>query len=228
MVHEIDSDTGEQVIKYKVVAPVPEEIEKFAFSCMSHVKNAFDQGTFNAALALGVELSGSTYFPWSTGPADMVGRLRRAKVPEELWDIFRNQQPYKRFDSYVGGDDVVRGFATLANKKHTTGLSVLGDVVHLSYPTIHGLGPDHPESDRQELSVTVGGKWDAEKQEIDIVRYTGKVHVYPDHKISLNIFVSDPAFASPVRVVDGLSTFLESAQTFYNRLRSKCEELRGA
>ncbi|MBW9054908.1 hypothetical protein [Rhizobium mesosinicum] len=98
---------------------LPEEIERCCHNASNHVRHAFDQATYSLMTVINSNFAGDAYFPWSTTPADMRGKLNRLGVPSDYQTLFAQFQPYNTGEAYEGGDNTLRDFAKVANpNKH--------------------------------------------------------------------------------------------------------------
>ncbi len=104
-----------------------------------------------------------------TDPTNLEQNLLKYKTDTRLWDTFKSHEPYKRGDSYSGGDNIIRSLAAMANDKHTVGLFVRPDVQRIGFPRIE-------INDIQTMSMS-NPRWDDTKAEMELGRVDKP---YPD------------------------------------------------
>lgn len=217
VINTLDSDTGENVQKVRLVRDPPRQMARRATEALNNVRHAFDQATFAACSVVGKSSKAKLYFPWAQDPGDLDTLLRRRKLDPRLWDAFRSQEPYPTSRDHSGGDDVVRALARLANSKHTVGLSVDGDV---SLPFVPGFSGDVSG----DLRILIP-KWDYVKKEADLLRWTGGVQALVTVHTDFNLILSDTGLPHAVPLVGGLERFASKASSFVETIQAKSFEI---
>lgn len=219
VITEIDPNTGEHVQKLRLRTDIPSEARRKATEALGNTKNAFDQATFAARNIASRPSNRTVYFPWSQSPTDLIVLLKTRGIDERLWGAFSAEEPYPTSDAYPGGDNVVRTLATIANGKHTVGLSVQGQISMIGYPTIRG-------GRVQNLSI-LAPRWDSVKNEAELIRWRGEVEVQGDYEFGFEVLLKDSRLPEPVNAATALSVYADKAKTFIERLQSRCAQLQG-
>lgn len=229
-IRQFDADTKENVLKVVAAKKLPHGIARKATEALSNIRHSFDQSVYAACRAIGQTPKDSIYFPWADSPADLEYRLgkvsrpgkqQKIKIPPELWPVLRGFEPYRRSDTYAGGDDLVRELARVANRKHTVALNFRGEVAGIKFPSFSG-SMDSGESFRLRMP-----NWDSVNNEIEIARYP--LGIKTDYNYSLNLYValdeSAPLYGVPVS--SALGTFLAKAQAVLDVLEQETIKIMG-
>jgi hypothetical protein len=217
VVREFDAETGENVQKLKITQPLPKELRRRATEALNNCKHAFDQATFAARNLTSGRSNKSVYFPWSSNPTDMKRLLENRGIDQRLWDVFAAHEPYPRGDTYPGGDDVIRTLATMANDKHTVGLTINGHISRAAMPRIIGRSI--------QRMLIQWPRWDPVNNEAELARWIGEADVGDDYRFGFEIAFKDARLAQPVNAVDALEVFSGKAKAVVEDLQRRCEEL---
>ncbi|MGN6146510.1 MAG: hypothetical protein ACTHOP_23325 [Mesorhizobium sp.] len=217
IVTEFDPQTGYNVQKLRLRQAPPTQFARRATEALTNTRHAFDQATFAARNVTSGKSNKSIYFPWSQSQRDLDHLLKSRGIDQRLWDTFRAHEPYPRADDYIGGDDVIRALATLANNKHTVGLAVSGYISSVRHPSIKG-GPV------KDLMILMP-KWDPVKNEAEMIRWIGEVEIYGDYEVRFEVVFKDAGLAHPVSAIDGLLTFTEKAKAVIEDLQARCLQI---
>ncbi|WP_139350580.1 hypothetical protein [Rhodanobacter sp. B04] len=213
IITQVDTQTGENIQKLRLKVPFPDGFSRKTTEALTNIKHAFDQAVFASQSAIGISNSKSN-FPWSQNPSDLEHRIR--KIDERLRDAISKHEPYSRSDSYSGGNDVIRGLASLANNKHTVGLSVDTRISTSNIPDVSGnvtsLSINHP-------------RWDTEKNEAELIRWKGDANVSRNHRFGFQIIFQDTVLPHPVNIIDGLRAFANKADAVIESLQARCLEI---
>lgn len=216
---EFDPDTGENVLKVRLVKPLPKALRRKATEALLSLKHSFDQATFAARTLTSGMSDKSVYYPWASGPADLIGRLKRYGIDERLWDVFAAHEPYRRSDGYAGGDDLIRTLATMANQKHTVGLAVSGEANAWEGGGIGSRG----YIDRMML---LSPRWDAVKNEIELVRWVGDLHMRDGQTVYFKVLLKDARLPNGTVAKTALEAFSAKAHSVVESLQARCIDLR--
>ena len=223
---EVDSETGERIAKVFHKEVVPPDVEMHFTNALNNLRNAFDQMLFSAAKAIGKPI-GDGHYPWADSPTQFEDwKLRNKKtgedkIPRELWDTIRKQEPYPRGDRYEGGHTLERAIATYANRKHTVGLEVSGSVNEVIAPM--------PQRILGSISWMVP-EWDPATNSMEILRWKGvRPQFNEKHRISFDIRFDKaaPAELQRVSALRAMRKFADHAQFCLNGLKASCVELSG-
>lgn len=215
-VDEFNPDTGEYSFIFRILTPIPKSFRKSATIALGEIKNSFDKALFGAIKHHTPSARKSVYFPWSKNPTDLDHLLKARPIPEVLYDAIRIQHPYPTGDTYSGGDDLVRSLATLANTKHTVGLSIVGHV------SGHRISIGH-NSGVNVFTLAAQPAWDPKKQQIELLRYTrNKPPLDENTSVRLQIVLQDAGGPKVMDVRDVLSLFAEVAQRNVKLLKGVC------
>lgn len=217
IVVEFDPDTGENVQKLKFKAKIPKDFRRKATEAINNARHSFDQSIFAARNVLGQRAAKSVYYPWAQNPTDLDGLLKARAIDPRLWDTIRAHEPYPTSDTYPGGDDLIRMLATIANNKHTVGLSVNGLIAETKFPSIVG-------GFVESLSV-LSPRWDARKREAELVRWKGNVQIDGEYQFAFVICLEDTPLSKPVDVMLALRSFTQRAKTVCETIKAKCLKL---
>lgn len=217
IVTEIDPDTGDNVQKLKFTADIPKNFRRKATEALNSARHSFDQSVFAARNILSKRSAKGVNYPWAAKPTDLDRLLRERGIDPRLWDTIRAHEPYPTSDAYAGGHDLTRTLATIANNKHTVGLSVTGLITQFRAPDIiaHAV---------QNLQFG-NPKWDPRKNEAELVRWQGDLEVKGDYKFRFVICLKDARLSQPVDVLLALRHFTQKAKTACETIKAKCLEL---
>jgi len=219
IVTQIDGDTGENVQKLILNKRLPKRMARKATEALNNAKNAFDQATFAARNLTGKRSKKSIYYPWSQTPIDLERLLQKRQIDQRLWDTFRSHQPYPRVDEHIGGDDVIRALATLANKKHTIGLGVNGHIAMTRFPSVTAVSV-------QSLKILTP-RWDPEKNEAELIRWIGDVNLEGNYEFRFEVVLQDATFSHPMNAIANISAFTQKAEVVTESLQVRCLEMCG-
>lgn len=218
VVIESDPQSGEQIQKLKLTKNLPKVFRRKATEALHNARHSFDQATFACHFVTSGNQSSSLYFPWSSSPADLEGKLKRYGIDKRLWHIFEAEEPYSRGNSYPGGNDVMRNLAKIANTKHTVGLTINAQIAHAICPVI-GVG-----SDGGSVALCIP-KWDAAKNEAILARGSGDVQMQDNYSYAFAVIFKEPSFTKPVNAIDALTAFIEKADSFVKNIERGCTGL---
>ena len=215
---DFDEKTGEHIYKFKIFKPAPSRMRKLATEAIAHSKNSFDQSNF-AAISCFRVVKKSVYFPWATTPTDLDRLLIERDIPEKLWPAFRVQEPYPRSNEHPGGDDLIRNLATIANRKHTIGLS-FATVVPSRFlgKAVINLAPG------EHVKINPSA-WSPVNNEVEIVRWIGRspLKVYEGSGVTVHIGFDEPTLPKTMDVAFGLTEFAGRAESFLKAVKALCE-----
>lgn len=214
---EDDPNTGGKVQKLKFTADIPKDFRRKTTEALNNARHSFDQSVFAARNILAGRAAKSVYYPWSQSPTDLDRLLQARGVDQRLWDTIRAHEPYPTSDVYAGGDDLIRTLATIANNKHTVGLTVNGLIAQTKFPNITG----HTV---RNLEVLVP-QWDTRKKEAELVRWVGDVEIDGDYQFRFVICLKDSRLSQPVDAMFALRSFTQRAKTVCETIKTKCFEL---
>ena len=183
IVTEFDSKTGENVQKLKFLADIPKNFRRKATEALISAKHSFDQTIFTACNVISPRPISRVNYPWSQSPTDLDRLLTKRGVNPEIWDTIRKHQPYPTSDSHSGGDDLIRTLATIANNKHTIGLSVNGQIESIRFPDIRG-------GITQSMKI-LSPIWNPQKNEAELIKWIGDVKIDGDYNFAFKICLKD-------------------------------------
>lgn len=212
-----DRETGYTVQKIRLVKSLPRDLRRKVTESLVSARHAFDQATFAARNTLGNPGNNSIYFPWAQNPTDLYRLLEIRKIDQRLWDVFAAQEPYPTGDSYVGGDDLIRTLATIANNKHTVGLSLDASIQNVKFPNIHGRVVEN-------LQI-LNPIWDSKRNEAELVKWKGNVEVIGDYETKFYILFKDSRFTKAPEVNFSMELFIGKAKKFLENIRNCCAQL---
>jgi len=209
----VDPKTQEQVIEYVRTIDFPlDEIERRFNESMLCFRNAFDQAAFAACAAIDktIRPNDTIYFPWADSESGCEKRLRgkSCKIPEKLWPTFLGLKPYGTLDSGTTDEYVSRELAKVANRKHSTGFAVGGDIAR-------ALGPGKfvitdpagvtwaPPKDRT---------WDPMKEQIEILRYPPGMEFHGQETVYFNVVFDRSTSLKGTPIVPALRSFSAKAE----------------
>lgn len=216
VITEFDPDSGENVQKVRLKSPLPKTLRRKATEALVTLRHSFDQATFAARNLTGRRSNTGVNYPWSSGPTDTERLLEARGIDKRLWDVFVSHEPYPRTDTHPGGDDLIRTLATIANKKHTVGLTIGAQ------PEGWGGGGFRGQSIH---SLKIMNRWDPVKNELEFLRWIGDVQFDGDQTVYFQVLFKDSRLPDRVAVRPALETFSAKAKAVIESLQSRCEEL---
>ncbi|WP_374530273.1 hypothetical protein [Novosphingobium sp.] len=214
---DIDPKTGENVQKIKFKAHIPKDFRRKATEALNSARHSFDQAAFAARNILGKRSRKGVNYPWSRNPSDLDRLLRERGFDSRLWDTIREHEPYATSDSHVGGDDLIRTIATIANNKHTVGLSINGFIAETTFPNIKTI--------RIESFSIPNPIWDPAKNEAELIRWKGDIEIDGDYNFTFVVCLKDHRLAKPVDVMFALRYFTQKAKIVCDSIKAKCLEI---
>lgn len=215
LVVEVDPDTGENVQKIKFKSDIPKDFRRKATEALNSARHSFDQSVFAARNILGNRSAKGVNFPWATDPNDLTHHLGSRDIDPRLWDTIRPHEPYPTSDKYLGGNDLIRTLATIANNKHTVGLTVAGHLAETRFPEVRMNGPFQVRMPR----------WDTRKNEIELIRCRGDIETKGEYRINFMICLKDTRLSQPTDAIGALRLFTQKAETVCKDIKAKCLEL---
>jgi hypothetical protein len=210
---EQDPATGESVQKIRMTRPLSDDLDRKALEALNNSRHSFDQATHAANAVLGGPTKG-IYFPWADSPTHLSRRLADIGIDCRLWDVFTAHQPYPQSPDYPGGNTHIRHLSTRANKKHTIGLTLSGQVKMLRLP-------DVVAGDVRDLQVRAA-IWDSERNETETMRWHGQLQITGQPQMLLFIAFKDTNGATGINAHTALTNFINKAQAIMDDLRARC------
>lgn len=222
-VTDVDPNTGHKRLKIKLSQSLPDSVARKSFEALQHARNSFDQSLFAACVTINKRPKRDIHFPWRTSPDDLERTFKHVKcvIPVELWDVLRRQEPYGRSEAYAGGDDVVRKLANIANQKHTIGIGVAGFVHGGVHPSVRS------GDDGGFLRIPIP-RWDAEKDEMTLVEYSGNPEIKNDYRFRFSVVLKEAPPLQGVPITSALKAFVSKAQSALEDLEAEARKIVGA
>jgi hypothetical protein len=217
VITEFDHKTDKKVRKVQLQQQLPKLFSRKTTEALNNIKNSFDQAMSAVDKLLPLSKCDLHYYPWSTNPSDLKGRLGRLEVDNRLWDTFESHEPYPLSDKHAGGDDVIRNLAKKVNDKHSIGLYVDATVSGVRYP--------HGKLRGVDMLKLHEPKWDPVKNEIKLISWIGDVESLQGGEVIFQIFFANFQPEQPVNAIDGLRSFTAKARFVIESLQFKCEEI---
>lgn len=217
IVVEDDPNTGGKVQKLKFTADIPKDFRRKATEALNNTRHSFDQSVFAARNVLTGRAAKSVYYPWSQSPTDLERLLQTRGIDKRLWGTLREHQPYPTSAQYVGGDNLARTLATIANNKHTIGLTVNGRITRTKFPKITGNAVHNLE--------VLSPQWNARRKEAELLRWVGDVEIDGGYQFTFVICLQDVRLSQPVDVMLALHYFTQKAKVVCESIKAKCLEL---
>ena len=160
---EVDTNTGERVLKLKLGKEFPDDLLGLAFDTICNLRSALDQAGYAASVAIGGK-GKETYFPFGDTIAEV--KSRRAggskEIPPEIFAVMEGFKPYQ------GGDDLLWSLNKLANtNKHRILVPVAikaGEIQHM----------DASATTDGPVRIAMNPEWDSDKNEMELGRIGGK------------------------------------------------------
>ena len=215
---DVDPDTGDNILKIRILRTIPEEVDRHLTQTLEHAKNAFDQVLTNACLALGSK--GKANFPWAQDACDLDKRLQNDNIPKEIKCVFLEYKPYIQRGTGTLPVDVSRALASYINNKHRTGVEVEYLPSKFDF--------DMPPAKLTSLAFINPPEWNDRGDEMAIMRYKGIIEGSGRYSIAAKVVVKDSLFVQPIEVVTGTAMFIDQAKQIFGRMRTKLVELRGS
>lgn len=211
---DFDRGTGENIISLELILPVPRSLRRKATEALIHARHSFDQSTFAAQSALGYEPKGSVNYPWASNPTDLRRLMENRKIDPRIWPTVEDHHPYKTSSNYDGGNDLIRVLATIANKKHSVGLTVAGRTGAHTVPV--GILMN------SESFKVSAGSWDLANGKVEIVRWKGAKELGHKYGVESEICIQDARLPRAINALDALSQFVTHASHVCDTLRAEC------
>jgi hypothetical protein len=176
-VWESDEATREHVLKVKVKVPLPQELSLIAADSVNNLRSALDQCGYAVAKAVNGK-GRQCYFPFSDTAANLEAMRGKqcAELPREIFDVMASFRPFK------DGNSILWALNRLCNSNKHRLISPMavssGDTTTYIEYSAAGYKPGD-------------GRWDAAKNEIEIVRFRGDVIAHV-HVTTFLAFVQEP------------------------------------
>ena len=131
---DIDPETGNKTFKFVFEANLPERGRHICNTCIGDMRHALDQAACIAFESItGTEAPDKLYFPITTHPNDLIGRLTQF-FPPELHPVFKRLEPYPTSARYPGGTDLLCDLSSAAQNKHRLVPKIGGRIISASGP----------------------------------------------------------------------------------------------
>lgn len=187
---EHDADTGEGILKVKLVKPMPAEIPGFVFDAINNLRAALDHAGFATSIAAG-HPGDHAHFPFGDTRSEIIGRQhtgRSRELHEEIFKIMVDCQPYR------GGDDILWALNKLCNRnKHEIVIPYAIGEGLLAFSISRTLNP-----------VKWGNKrWDRTKNEKEVARIASGAQ-FQDHVNLISSVIFDEFPVIGLRPVDNV------------------------
>ena len=217
---EDDIETGDKLHKFRIVQPLPPDVEGFCRNALTDIKHSFDQSLFAAARAMGFVRFKETY-PWADSPTGLNRiiearqRKEKARLPQVLIDEILRHEPYATGPDFIGGNDFIREIAKMVNDKHTIGFAVVPSATS-ALVNFSGVSP-----------FVLFEPWDPVKQELVISRVMpgGSIR-YDDPTVTTNIRFQRAGRLGKVSVFDAAWGFADRAQFVLEGFKAVCAQVR--
>ncbi|MCA0208115.1 MAG: hypothetical protein LCH74_03545 [Proteobacteria bacterium] len=221
---EKDEATGEDVFKMKITKPIPLLLRRKATEAITTARHSMDQSIYAAITCIeGKPPKQSVYFPLASSPNDLESIFKKGFIPEALFEVIRGLEPYPSGAGYPGGSTMARQMCSVANNKHTVGLSFRGKTTGSTVIT----GPFYMETGPGLMAFPGPMEWDSAKQEIIICRGHGlSIAMLGGISVSVEIVIEDPKLDAPLEAVMGLLEITGFASEICRRLRATCEAMK--
>lgn len=205
-----------KALKIKARNPPPTGLRRKATEALNNVRHSFDQTLHAACVALGKPRP-RTNFTWRPTPREVQGYLRSKDIPVDLWEVIMGEEPYKRGNGYVGGDDFIFAVAKLADGKQTIGFRIMPQVRDSAQPVVSG-----------NFVLIPKPVWVTVNNEQVIAFGPHDMQVKGDYTVILNITFDEPGPLHDQSLAWGLARFHAKAQKFAHRMEARCIELQGS
>lgn len=198
---EYDSKTDENVIKAKLVKPIPVALNGIASDAICNLRSTLDQASYAVCLAAGGQ-GKDTYFPFGDTEAEVKNRHAGGskEIPANVFALMESFKPYK------GGDDLLWALNKLSNaNKHRILVPVAartGDIKAM----------DFSSTGNGNFRIAMNPEWNDEKNEVELGR------VKRGDKFKLEVKIDFFVAFGEVSVIAG-----EPAGTVLNALASKVD-----
>lgn len=215
-VTEFDEGTNQNIVKLKIIKSIPTNIARLTTEALNNLRHSFDQSVYAACRMLGKPTSKHLYFVWAESPADLDGGLgkpisrtnKTPQIPPELWPKLRTFEPYPRGRTYPGGNDLIRGLAKIANRKHTVRLDFAPDPTSVNYPSVTGAWKVEPGQTFRFPKPA----WDAVKNEMILAVVPAGLKIHNDAIVAFNVAFDEAKPLKGYPIVPALREFLAKAK----------------
>lgn len=222
---EFDPDSGQYVGKIRLLKPLPMEMRGLASNVIKNFRDALDQTTFAATLLIREKRSNRAHFPFGESPDDLENSLSRRRsvpcqgLPEELFPVLRQCEPYPRGDGYSGGKDAVRALGRVSgDNKHAVTLTVSGTTVGASLlPPAIKVGPGG-------AALFVPTEWDPLKNEMKLFTFPPGGYVEANIEVAFSV-VFGPGPLERVTVEDYFSVLTRDVPIIIERVKKATAEI---
>ncbi|WP_309753162.1 hypothetical protein [Novosphingobium sp.] len=216
-------EAGISAAVVRQINPIPDFITRKLTEALNNLRNSFDQSLFAACQAIGSPVR-DAHFPWANNPIpDLDWKLKgskpsKPKIPLEMWDVIRLQEPYPTGESYPGGNDVIRQAAKIANSKHTIGLSI-GAAAERFETTLRGAIPN---------GLRIGPGWNPVDNDLELFTWPfGEPEPHLKGSLALYVRFSAPPPVGRMHAAEVLELFKHKAQSVLDALKARVVEIRG-
>lgn len=207
VVRETDPNTGNKLLKLKLIQPPPAAISHLLRGAMKDLKDSFDRSLHVAARTLGNDRFKANY-PWTESVVGLKSTLRKRQMKpatalpiELIREIFR-QKPYVRIGAARDQQTIVREVAKFANLKHSLGIACVATAG--SYKASQDIAWDV----RRWM-----GPWDVRNNEMVIFEVGPEGHYgKPQVSFSPNVFFERGGEVMTVPALTCLLLFAEAAE----------------
>ena len=170
MIFEPDPQSSDQILKFKLLKPIPSRIKVRVFNVASELRASLDHAVYASAVALGTPDPRRTKFPFGDTAAQLEDDIARGcrDVPIEILALARTFEPYEAGDKTLWGLNKLRN---VKNHKRLLQPSPAVEFVDYDGNAVNPVGSGGDAVIRWLKPV-----WNAAKQEIPLVAMPDGVH----------------------------------------------------
>lgn len=211
---------GYFALKIRLNEPIPTTVVRRVTEAIDNLRNAFDQILYAAAADIDNPFRKDAHFPWRESPEELEGLFKsdKCKIPPDLWDVIRRQEPYPRGQAYTGGDDTIRALTKIANRKHTVGLAV-----GIEPSSFEMVGTHRFDQNIGDEFFFMGPNWDSVKKEtIVAISNRPEIDFKRNYRVDFCITFDEAGSVENVPFQMPLRAFLEKAQDCLESFKLEC------
>ena len=226
---EYDFGSGEDVYKFVLGrTELPDGLVRKANEAVEMTKRVFDQAVHAACLTANVKLrSGdNTNFPWADTISGSERILdKRNHIPKQIKSSILSLKPYGAGEDCSISEQIAKQMCTIANRGHTIGLEVVGQVYGAAMPNLVG-------------TITLGRKgirfpvpvWDVTKNEVELFRGPpgSAASLQNNAKVFLDIGLNEAPPLKKLSFANAMTVFANKAQYTIDTLERVSLRLRNA
>ncbi|MAN10818.1 MAG: hypothetical protein CMN63_00100 [Sphingobium sp.] len=208
---EFDEERCQTVQLARLNKSFDRNVARKGTDALERIKRSCDQIAHAAVELTHPTSEAKVFFPWGKSRASSERSLRRLKLDDAIALEFSNFEPYPPSPDYDGGDPLIPILSEIANRGHTIGIGFHASLCHAE------IGPAETRGGRMRIPDL---KWDSEKEQVELCRWSGDVDPPSDYVLEVAFTITDKLLRRPVEAEPALRTFKAKADRLLDNVEA--------